>query len=51
MNYTDKQDELLRSLDFVDPAMISGAVRRIDEKKSRVAVTKKKTNLFLVLQL
>ena len=49
MNYTDKQDALLRSLDFVDPAMISGAVRRIDEKKSRVAVTKKKTNLLLKL--
>ena len=49
MNYTNKQEELLRSLDYVDPDMISGAVRRIDEKKSRVAVTKKKTNIFLKL--
>jgi hypothetical protein len=49
MSYTDKQQELLRSLDYVEPEMIAGAVRRIDEKKSRVAVTKKKTNLFLKL--
>ena len=49
MSYTDKQQELLRSLDYVDPDMIAGAVKRIDEKKSRVAVTKKKTDLFLKL--
>lgn len=49
MSYTNKQEELLRSLDHIDPDMISGAVRRIDEKKSRIAATKKKTNLFLKL--
>ena len=35
MSYTDKQEKLLRSLDYVDPEMIAGAVARIDEKKSR----------------
>ncbi len=50
MSYTDKQQELLRSLDYVDPEMIAGAVRRIDEKKSRVAAGKKvKINSYLKL--
>lgn len=50
MSYTDKQEELLRSLDYVDPEMIAGAVARIDEKKSRVkAVKKNKVNLYFKL--
>lgn len=49
MNSSENKEKLLRSLDYIDPAMISGAVRRIEEKKSRVAVTKKKTNIFLKL--
>ena len=50
MSYTDKQEELLRSLDYVDPDMIAGAVARIDEKKSRVN-TVKKNNLNLYFKL
>lgn len=50
MSYTDKQEELLRSLDYVDPDMIAGAVRRIDENKSRTkAVKKNKVNLYFKL--
>lgn len=50
MSYTDKQQELLRSLDYVEPEMIAGAVRRIDEKKSRTkAVKKNKVNLYFKL--
>lgn len=50
MSYTDKQEELLRSLDYVEPEMIAGAVRRIDENKSRTkAVKKNKVNLYFKL--
>lgn len=50
MSYTDKQEKLLRSLDYVDPEMIAGAVARVDKKKSRVN-TVKKNNLNLYFKL
>lgn len=50
MSYTEKQQELLHALDYVDQEMIAGAVGRIDEKKRRVAVKKKaKINPYLKL--
>lgn len=45
MSYTNKQEELLRSLDHIDPDMISGAVRRIDEKKSRANTVQRKRSM------
>lgn len=45
MNSIEKKEKLLRSIDYIDPGMISGAVRRIDEKKSRVKTSQRKNSM------
>ena len=42
MNSSENKEKLLRSLDYIDPAMISGAVRRIEEKKSYVKTAQRR---------
>ncbi len=45
MNSSKKKEKLLLSLDYIDPDMISGAVRRIDEKKNCAQITQRKHSM------